>query len=113
MVKLVNQTTFAAKIKGKKLYIFSANDIRRLFGVSTVAASALLHRYKKRGFILQLKRKFYVFRTLCHQMFTLLTNYIVRHTYRLNLRCLIMGLSRRQYMRSLQLPPKPLVDLKL
>lgn len=61
MVKLVNQTIFAAKIKGKKLYIFSANDIRALFGVSAVAASALLHRYKKRGFILQLKRGLYVF----------------------------------------------------
>jgi len=61
MVKLVNQTIFAAKIKGKKIYIFSANDIRALFGVSAVAASALLHRYKKRGFILQLKRGMYVF----------------------------------------------------
>lgn len=61
MVKLVNQTIFAAKIKGKKLYIFSANDIRLLFGVSAVATSALLHRYKKRGFILQLKRGLYVF----------------------------------------------------
>lgn len=61
MVKLVNQTIFAAKIKGKKLYIFSPNDIRSLFGVSAVAASALLHRYKKRGFILQLKQGFYVF----------------------------------------------------
>ncbi len=61
MVKLVNQTVFAAKIKGKKLYIFSANDIRSLFGVSAPAASALLHRYKKQGFILQLKKGFYVF----------------------------------------------------
>ncbi|MEK6646689.1 MAG: hypothetical protein AABY84_08450 [Candidatus Firestonebacteria bacterium] len=61
MVKLVNQTIFAAKIKGKNLYIFSANDIRLLFGVSAVAASALLYRYKKRGFILQLKQGFYVF----------------------------------------------------
>ncbi|MBU4285201.1 hypothetical protein KKF60_03360 [Patescibacteria group bacterium] len=61
MVKLVNQTIFASKIKEKKLYIFSANDIRTLFGVSTVASSALLHRYKKRGFILQLKRGSYVF----------------------------------------------------
>ena len=61
MVKLVNQTDFAAKIKGKKLYIFGANDTRSLFGVSAVAASALLHRYKKRGFILQLKRGSYVF----------------------------------------------------
>ena len=61
MVKLVNQTIFSSKIKEKKLYIFSANDIRLLFGVSAVAASALLYRYKKRGFILQLKRGFYVF----------------------------------------------------
>mgnify|MGYP001592152614 FL=1 len=61
MVKLVNQTSFAAKIKSKKLYIFSGNNIRSLFGVSAVAASALLHRYKKQGFILQLKQGFYVF----------------------------------------------------
>ena len=61
MVKLVNQTIFASKIKGKKLFIFSAKDIRSLFGVSAVAASALLHRYKKQGFILQPKRGFYVF----------------------------------------------------
>ncbi|NCO79679.1 hypothetical protein CO116_03220 [Candidatus Falkowbacteria bacterium CG_4_9_14_3_um_filter_38_19] len=60
MTKLVNQTIFAAKIKEKKLYIFSANNIRSLFGVSVVAASALLHRYKKQGFILQLKRGLYV-----------------------------------------------------
>lgn len=61
MVKLVNQTIFATKIKEKKLYIFSANNIRSLFGVSAIAASALLHRYKKQEFILQLKRGFYVF----------------------------------------------------
>lgn len=61
MVKLVNQTIFAAKIREKKLFIFSANDIRALFGVSAVAAAGLLHRYKKRGFILQIKRGFYVF----------------------------------------------------
>lgn len=61
MVKLVNQTLFASKIKGKKLYIFNASDIRLLFGVSVVAASALLHRYKKQGFIMQLKKGFYVF----------------------------------------------------
>jgi len=61
MVKLVNQTLFASKIKGKKLYIFNANDIRSLFGVSAVATSALLHRYKKQGFIIQLKKGFYIF----------------------------------------------------
>lgn len=61
MVKLVNQTLFALKIKAKKLYIFNASDIRSLFGVSAVAASALLCRYKKQGFIVQLKKGFYVF----------------------------------------------------
>jgi predicted transcriptional regulator of viral defense system len=61
MVKLLNQISFITKIKEKKLYIFSANDICALFGVSTVAASALLHRYKKKGFIVQLKRGLYVF----------------------------------------------------
>jgi len=61
MVKLVNQTIFAAKIKDKKLFIFSAIDIRALFGVSVVATAGLLHRYKKKGFIVQLKRGLYVF----------------------------------------------------
>ena len=61
MVKLVNQTIFASKIKDKKLYIFSANDICVLFGVSAVAAAGLLHRYKKRGFISQIKRGLYAF----------------------------------------------------
>ncbi|HLD62214.1 MAG TPA: hypothetical protein VI998_04555 [Patescibacteria group bacterium] len=61
MVKLVNQTIFASKIKEKKLCIFSANNVRLLFGISAVAASALLHRYKKQGFILQLKRGLYAF----------------------------------------------------
>ncbi len=60
-MKLVNQTTFAAKIKEKKLYLFGANDIRALFGVSAVAVAGLLHRYKKQGFILQLKRGLYIF----------------------------------------------------
>lgn len=61
MAKLVNQTIFAAKIKGKKLYLFGANDIRALFGLSDVAAASLLYRYKKQGFILQVKRGLYVF----------------------------------------------------
>lgn len=61
MAKLVNQTSFAAKIKGKKLYLFGANDIRVLFGLSDVATASLLHRYKKQGFILQVKRGLYAF----------------------------------------------------
>lgn len=61
MVKLVNQTIFISKIKEKKLSIFNASDIRALFGISAVASAALLHRYKKQGFILQIKRGLYVF----------------------------------------------------
>ena len=60
MVKLVNQTIFASRIKEKKLYVFSASNIRSLFGVSAVAASGLLHRYAKQGFITQIKRGMYV-----------------------------------------------------
>jgi len=60
MVKLVNQIIFASKIKEKNLFIFSANNIRAIFGVSRVASSALLHRYKKRGFIAQIKKGLYV-----------------------------------------------------
>lgn len=59
MVKLVNQTTFATTIKEKKLPVFTGGDIRVLFGMSSVAVSALLHRYKKRRFILQIKRGLY------------------------------------------------------
>lgn len=59
MAKLVNQTLFATKIKEKKLYLFNAKDIRFLFGLSVVATTSLLHRYKKRNFILQIKRGIY------------------------------------------------------
>lgn len=61
MVKLVNQTSFAGKIKEKKLLIFTAADIRTLFGLSAVATIALFHRYKKQGFISQIKRGLYAF----------------------------------------------------
>lgn len=61
MAKLVNQTIFSAKIRAKKLYIFGANEVRTLFGVSVVAAASLLYRYKKQGFISQIKRGLYVF----------------------------------------------------
>ncbi|MBI2048177.1 MAG: hypothetical protein HYT27_03480 [Parcubacteria group bacterium] len=59
MVKLVNQTTFAAKIKEKKLPVFTAADIRTLFGLSRGAAVKLLHRYTGRHFIVRLKRGLY------------------------------------------------------
>ena len=59
MVKLVNQTIFAAKIKDKKLPVFTAADIRTLFGLSPGAAVKLLHRYASRKFIVRIKRGLY------------------------------------------------------
>lgn len=59
MVKLVNQTKFAAKIKEKKLPVFSVGDIRGLFGLSQSAAVKLLHRYAASGFTTRLKRGIY------------------------------------------------------
>jgi predicted transcriptional regulator of viral defense system len=61
MAKLVNQTRFVSTIKQKNISIFSVHDVRALFGVSAVAAASLLHRYKRRGFIVQIKRGLYVF----------------------------------------------------
>ena len=59
MAKLVNWYGFNAKIKGKNLPVFSATDLRRLFGVSKIAAGFLLHRYSKKGFIVRLKKGIY------------------------------------------------------
>ncbi len=61
MAKLVNRTYFSAKIKAKNIGIFSALNIQTLFGVSKVAATFLLHRYSKQGFIVRLKRGLYAF----------------------------------------------------
>jgi len=60
MVKLVNQTIFAARIKGKKLPVFTAADIRILFGLSAGATTKLLHRYASRKFIVRIKRGLYI-----------------------------------------------------
>jgi len=61
MAKLVNRTDFMAKIKAKKLAIFSGRDIQTLFGVSKIASTFLLHRYTKQGFIIRVKRGLYSF----------------------------------------------------
>ena len=60
MVKLVNQTIFASKIKAKKLWLFGAAEVRTLFGLSASATASLLHRYKKAGFIVQPRRGLYL-----------------------------------------------------
>src|SRR3989344_6324697 len=59
MVKLVNQIIFAAKVKEKKLPIFTEANIRMLFGLSPAAATKLLHRYSSKRFIARLKRGLY------------------------------------------------------
>lgn len=60
MAKLVNWREFEVKIKDKNILLFSATDIRRLFGTTKVAATFLLHRYSKKGFIIRVKRGIYV-----------------------------------------------------
>src|SRR3989338_182113 len=59
MAKLVNWYDFELQIREKRLLLFATNDICRLFGVSKVAATFLLHRYSKKGFIVRLKRNLY------------------------------------------------------
>ena len=59
MAKLVNRVDFSAKIKEKKLGIFSAANICAIFGVSPVAATFLLHRYNKRGIVVRIKQGLY------------------------------------------------------
>ncbi len=61
MAKLVNWREFERKLKDKRLLLFSATDICRLFGATKVAATFLLHRYSKKGFIVRVKRGLYVF----------------------------------------------------
>lgn len=59
MVKLLNQTIFASKIKEKSLLLFSVTDVAGLFILSQPTASKLIHRYKARNFVTQIKRGLY------------------------------------------------------
>jgi predicted transcriptional regulator of viral defense system len=61
MAKLVNWQCFEAKLKDKRVLLFSPLDITRIFGVSKIAATFLVHRYTKRGFIVRAKRGLYGF----------------------------------------------------
>jgi predicted transcriptional regulator of viral defense system len=61
MAKLVNWYEFNKRLKDKKILLFSATEIQRLFGVSKVAAGFLLHRYTARGYLARVKRGLYVF----------------------------------------------------
>jgi len=59
MAKLLNWAFFYRKLKEKNLVIFTPLDIRRIFGVSKVAATFLVHRYTKRGLLKRVKRGMY------------------------------------------------------
>lgn len=61
MAKLVNWHQFNQKLKDKKILLFSVTDIRRVFGVSKVAAGFLLQRYTVKGYIVRVKRGLYAF----------------------------------------------------
>ena len=59
MAKLMNWAIFEKGLKEKKLPIFTPLDIRRIFGVSKVAATFLLHRYTQRKLLIRLKQGLY------------------------------------------------------
>lgn len=61
MAKLVNRADFVARIKAKKIALFSSHDIQAVFGTSKVAVTFLLHRYTKAGIIVRVKRGLYAF----------------------------------------------------
>lgn len=61
MAKLVNWYEFNRKLKDKNVLLFSITDIRRLFGVSAVAAGFLLHRYTAKHYLVRVKRGLYAF----------------------------------------------------
>ena len=59
MAKLVNWHIFERKLKEKSQIVFSPLDVMRIFGISKVAATFLVHRYTKKGFTKRLKRGLY------------------------------------------------------
>lgn len=61
MAKLVNWHEFTRNLQRKKILLFSAMDICRLFGASSTTVNLLLHRYQKKGLITRVKRGLYAF----------------------------------------------------
>lgn len=59
MAKLVNWPKFEARVRQKGLLLFTPLEITRLFGVSRVATTFLLHRYTKRGLLVRYRRGLY------------------------------------------------------
>lgn len=59
MAKLVNWEKFEKKLREQKISLFSVREIAQLFGVSKSAATFLVHRYNKKGWIVRYKRGLY------------------------------------------------------
>ena len=59
MAKILNWAIFHKKLKEKNLVIFTPLDIRRIFGVSKIAAAFFVHRYTKRDLLKRVKRGIY------------------------------------------------------
>lgn len=59
MAKRVNRVDFVATLKARDIALFSSRDIQTIFGVSKIAATFLLHRYKKNGILVRVKRGLY------------------------------------------------------
>lgn len=61
MAKLMNWHLLEKTLKDKKILLFSALDVQRLFGTTKIATTFLLHRYAQKGFIIRIKRGLYGF----------------------------------------------------
>lgn len=61
MAKLMNWHNFSQAMKEKDILLFSALDVQRVFSASPSAATFLLYRYAKKGFIKRIKQGLYVF----------------------------------------------------
>jgi len=61
MANQVNWVQFERKLKGKRLLLFSPRDVMRVLDVSKTAATFLVHRYTKRGYLARVKRGLYGF----------------------------------------------------
>ncbi|MBI4994289.1 hypothetical protein HZC21_01435 [Candidatus Peregrinibacteria bacterium] len=59
MAKLVNWNLFEQTLREKKMFVFTPLDVRRVLKVTSIAATFLLHRYAKKGFIARFKRGLY------------------------------------------------------
>ena len=61
MAKQMNWSQFERRLKSKRVYLFTPLDVVRVLGVSTTAATFLVHRYTKKGLIVRMKRGLYAF----------------------------------------------------